>query len=137
MRRGKSPSFETQYMTPGYFSTLQDSVCARARFFCGETLENQAGVAIVNESFARRFWPSGGCDRKANQLQPDPKETPQWNEIVGIVKDVRDVQPTSPSRPEVFLPSAQNDRGYVGDIHPDEIGSERTDACPALGGAID
>jgi putative ABC transport system permease protein len=109
---GQSPSFETQYITPGYFSTLQVPF-VRGRDFSAADSGKSRGVAIVNESFARRFWPSGDSIGKRIRFSRDSNDTPQWNEIVGIVKDIRDVRPTSPSRPEIFLPSAQNDRGFL------------------------
>ncbi len=109
---GQSPSFETQYITPGYFSTLQVPF-VRGRDFSAADSGKSRGVAIVNESFARRFWPGGDSIGKRIRFSRDSNDTPQWNEIVGIVKDIRDVRPTSPSRPEVFLPSAQNDRGFL------------------------
>ena len=109
---GQSPSFETQYITPGYFSTLQVPF-VQGRDFSAADSGKSRGVAIVNESFARRFWPGGDSIGKRIRFSRDSNDTPQWNEIVGIVKDIRDVRPTSPSRPEVFLPSAQNDRGFL------------------------
>jgi putative ABC transport system permease protein len=109
---GRSSSFETQYITPGYFGTLQIPL-VRGRDFSAADTGKSRGVAIVNESFARRFWPTGDPIGKRINFNLDSKVKPEWTEIVGIVKDVRDVRPTSPSRPEVYLPSSQNDRGYL------------------------
>jgi putative ABC transport system permease protein len=102
----QSPSFETQYVTPGYFATLQVPF-VRGRDFSSADTSKSAGVAIVNESFARRYWPNADAIGKRINFDTDPNDEPQWHEVVGIAKDVRDVRPTAPSRPEVYIPSAQ------------------------------
>ena len=101
-----SPGFETQNVTPGYFSTLQIPF-VRGRDFSSEDKPKSPGVAIVNESFARRFWPTTDALGKRVNFNTDPKEKPDWREVVGIVKDIRDVRPSAASRPEIYCPAAK------------------------------
>jgi putative ABC transport system permease protein len=103
---GNSPSFETQYVTPGYFSTLQIPL-VRGRDFSSRDTATSPSVAIVNESFARRFWPTADAIGKRVNFNVDSKDKPDWHEVVGVVKDVRDVSPSSASRPEIYCPAAK------------------------------
>jgi putative ABC transport system permease protein len=109
---GISPTFETQYVTRDYFSTLQIPF-VRGRDFSAEDAPKSARVVIVNESFARRFWPNSDAIGKRVNFNVDPKEKQEWREVVGIVKDIRDVSPTSVSRPEIYCPAAQSGLNYV------------------------
>jgi putative ABC transport system permease protein len=64
-------------------------------------------VIIVNQTFARKFWPNEDAVGKRivmGGMSPDPK----WITIVGIVGDIRhaalDVEP----KPEMYVPFAQD-----------------------------
>ena len=103
---GNSPSFETQNITPGFFSTLRIPF-VRGRDFGAEDKPKSPGVAIVNESFARRFWPNADAIGKRVNFNMNEKEQPDWHEVVGIVKDIRDVSPGSAARPEIYSPAAK------------------------------
>ena len=104
---GNSPSFETQNVTRGYFSTLQIPIVRGRDFSAGDTAKS-AGVAIVNESFAHRNWPTTDAIGKRINTNTDPKDKPAWSEVIGIVKDVRDVSLSAPARPEVYFPATQS-----------------------------
>lgn len=94
-----------QTVVPGYFEVLGQSL-KQGRLF--EPRDNAAGappVAIVNESFARRFWPTGAHatpigDRVMVPILPSPSL-----EIVGIVADVRHGGPQqSEANGQVYIP---------------------------------
>ena len=104
---GKNSSFETQYVTPGYFSTLGIPF-VRGRDFSSADSPKSPGVVIVNESFARGFWPTADAIGKRVNFNLDPKDKPDWLEVIGIVKDIRDVNPSAVARPEIYTPAAQN-----------------------------
>jgi putative ABC transport system permease protein len=104
---GTNSSFETQYVTPGYFATLQIPF-VRGRDFSSEDMPKSPGVVIANESFARRFWPNADAIGKRVSFNKDPKGNPEWLEVVGIVKDIRDVSPSATARPEIYSPAAQS-----------------------------
>jgi putative ABC transport system permease protein len=104
---GKNSSFETQYVAPGYFSTLQIPF-VRGRDFSAGDEPKSPGVVIVNESFARHFWPTADAIGKRVNFNLDPKDKPDWLEVIGIVKDIRDVNPSAVARPEIYTPAAQN-----------------------------
>jgi putative ABC transport system permease protein len=83
---------------------------------------NSAGVAIVSESFARRFWnaPSASAAQAAigRHVQADfPKSDAFWVPrakggtltVIGVARDVReDGLPDAAGLPQLYLPAAQN-----------------------------
>src|SRR5207244_114222 len=64
-------------------------------------------VAVVNEAFARRFFP--GEDAVGKRFTDDVGEpNPKWIRIVGIVGDVRQFELGRAPEPEVYHPLAQS-----------------------------
>jgi len=62
---------------------------------------------VVNESFARKWWPRGGAIGKRVQ-QGFPDHDQSVYEIVGVVADVRQEGLDVDVKTEVFIPWAQN-----------------------------
>jgi len=68
-------------------------------------------VAIVNDAFARRFWPGGNAlGRRVKQGFPESREP--WVEIIGVVADVRIDGLDQPAPLQVYLPLAQSPRSF-------------------------
>jgi putative ABC transport system permease protein len=99
------PTAASNIVVPGYFETMQVPLL-QGRFFKDLDTEHSRLVAIVNQSFARRYWPGGSAVGKLIR-EGGPKGNQPYREIVGVVDDVKqegmDVEP----RPEVFLPVTQ------------------------------
>jgi predicted permease len=75
----------------GYFSTLQIPIRA-GRDLAPADVANDAPVAIVSETLARRLWPDGGSiGRQVRIIEPTPAGTSigPWRTVVGIAGDVR------------------------------------------------
>jgi putative ABC transport system permease protein len=106
--RADGASVDYRTVTPGYFRTLGIPL-ARGRAFGAGDVEGADPVAVVNESFARRYL----ADRVAvgRTVSFDGGRRPP-RRIVGVVGDVRSFI-GSPARPTVFLPSAQTPAGYT------------------------
>jgi len=66
-------------------------------------------VAIVNEAFARDYWP--GQDPIGKRLREGGAET--WRTVVGVIASVKHSGPGETARPEVSLPYAQLDPGMM------------------------
>jgi len=82
-------------VTPGFFATLGVPLLA-GRDFSARDVGDSATVAIVNETFARRFAPNGdivGLHMGFGDAGPTPLE------IVGVVKDMKDSDVTNPASP--------------------------------------
>ena len=73
-----------------------------------EARDNAAGappVAMVNETFARKFWPAypSGATPVGDRLFVPILASPSL-EIVGVVADVRHAGPTREADPQVYIP---------------------------------
>jgi putative ABC transport system permease protein len=67
------------------------------------TFSVDAGAAVVNETFARRFWSDG--DALGHRVkQGFPETTGRWIEIVGVVADVKTQGLDQPADMQVYLP---------------------------------
>jgi putative ABC transport system permease protein len=102
-----APTVEMQTVSQGFFSTLQIPF-VRGRDFSAAETPKSPPVVIVNEAFARRFFPNADPIGKRINFNTDSSHKPDWHEVVGEVKDVRDVSPTAAARPEVYLSLQQN-----------------------------
>ena len=98
-----TPQIYVNAAGPGHFKTLKISLIAGRDF---TYLDGAAapGVAIVNETLARRFWP--GQDAVGQRLRPldDVRTTV---EVIGVVRDSKYVTVGEEPRPFLFRPLAQ------------------------------
>ncbi len=94
--------------SPGYFDVLRIPLL-RGRFFNDRDSGAGAGVAIINEALARKFWPIG--EPLGERLILGKGYGPEFEEparqIVGIVGDVRNFGVTNGADPAVYIPLAQ------------------------------
>jgi putative ABC transport system permease protein len=94
---------------PGYFQTM--GVPLRAgRDFTERDTPDAPGVAIINETLARRNWPSEDPIGKRVTLDDprDNSQSPQWLTVVGVVKDVKQNSWTDAPWNEIYLPFQQS-----------------------------
>ena len=94
---------QLRQVTPGYLSAM------RIRLVSGRWLNEQdntdsEGVVVVNQAFAKRFFPGADVIGKRLQLMGDPQAK---REIVGVVGDVRHVALSEPDWAEMYVPFAQ------------------------------
>jgi putative ABC transport system permease protein len=92
-------------ITPGYFATMGIPVKSGREFKASDTADSMRSV-IINEAFAKRFWPGESpLGRRITYGTPDSNAV--WWTIVGVVGDSRRVGYDAPIRPETYLPLAQ------------------------------
>jgi predicted permease len=96
------PHAAQRIVDAGYFATM-DIEIVRGRRFDVTDGPGSPGVAIINQTAARRFWPSE--DPVGQRVQPDGVR--EWLTIVGIVEDVRHASLDTAAQPEVDWPFAQ------------------------------
>jgi putative ABC transport system permease protein len=99
---GKRPLAYWQSVTPDYLRTFGVRL-VRGRFFSDHDNENSAGVAIVNETLARRFWPN--ADAIGKHLIVARAELRV--EVVGVVADVKTTALDSDAGGELYSPYSQ------------------------------
>lgn len=109
---GDHMSVEWERVSPGYFSTLKMPLLAGREISDSDRLGTHK-VAVVNESFARRYFgqPQAALGHYfcggAGRVTPDI-------EIVGVVKDARHTTVRETPRRTVFLPYLQDtDPGHA------------------------
>jgi putative ABC transport system permease protein len=83
----------------------------KGRYFSEQDQRGDVGVAIVNETFAKRYFTNGDDplgkrikELGVNQNEGDPKQY----EIVGVVGDVHHNSLIRSATPELYLPHQQN-----------------------------
>jgi len=98
----QNPVILTVVALPGYFETMGMTLL-KGRWFTDQDVAAHAPrVAIVNETFARRFWPGQNPVGKRIRYASD-QPTP-WFQVTGLARDNRHYGLDAPVRPEVFLP---------------------------------
>ena len=103
---------------PGYFATMRLPLL-RGRDVAETDRADAPRVVVVNDFFARRYWPNEDAVGKRVTFEPSAV-APTWFTVVGVVKN--DVQSdwSGPPQEEVFLPYLQereylqSDGGHVG-----------------------
>ena len=94
--------------SPGYFGVMRIPFSSGRDFSAADTAA-APGVAIVNETAARKYWPGENPVGQSIKLHAGISSVGQTpRQVVGVVGDVRfdglDVEP----RPEVYIPFAQH-----------------------------
>ena len=106
---GREPSANVRNVTTEYFQTIKIPLLM-GRYFSEQDRRSAVGAAIVNETFARRYFanenPVGQriSELGVNQNEGDPKQY----EIVGVVGDVHHNSLTRSATPELYLLHQQN-----------------------------
>jgi predicted permease len=100
------------FVDPGYFRTLRMPL-REGRIWDQTEMMHSAPLVLVNESFAKRYFPNGdvlGHSLKIPTLKDEPPYTlaaPGSDgplQVVGVVSDALDDGLDKPIKPEIFLP---------------------------------
>jgi putative ABC transport system permease protein len=110
-------------VTPGYFELFR--IPLRSGRFINE--RDNAGalpIVVINETLARKTFPNEDPIGKQIRLRFDdfPVEETRARQIVGVVGDVKNIGPSQPTFPEVFVPTEQQQQILPGGtvlIHTD------------------
>jgi putative ABC transport system permease protein len=105
--KGDQPSADFFTISHEYFKTMQIPLL-KGREFTDRDQKQAPGVIIVNQAFARKFFP--GEDPVGKHIKPGistDEDDPVMREIVGIVADVRNRDLNSDLRPGFFVPHSQ------------------------------
>jgi putative ABC transport system permease protein len=85
----RNPLTNLEGISPGYFQTLGIPIIA-GRDISDDDRDGRPAVALVGESFARRFWPKGDAiGRRLRFPLPGSRYDRQWFTVVGIVGDAK------------------------------------------------
>ena len=96
------PFIDIEAVSPGWFTTLRVPLAA-GRTFTEADDATAPKVLIVNEAFARRFWPGANAIGKHIVVGRGPAPS----EVVGVAQNVRNQGIAQEAQPQVWLPFAQ------------------------------
>jgi predicted permease len=106
-------SFQSSVVEPGYFDTMGIRLL-KGRDFAASDRTGAAGAVIVNQTFARRFWPQGDPIDQGIRLLPQGSDGSVTEcQIVGVVQDVKNHSFEETPAPYVYRPFAQAMRSQM------------------------
>jgi predicted permease len=106
-RPANAPVAMINRTSPGYFQAMDTRIVA-GRDFTEQDDDKATRVAIINEAFARRFWPSENpIGKRFSQGSP---ESPR-REVIGVVQDGKYAGLNEDPRPYVARPLWQSYSG--------------------------
>jgi len=92
-----------------YFDTMKAGII-RGRAFTADDRQNSRRVAVVNEEFARMYWPNEDPIGKRLRLNEGQGV---WLEVVGLTKTGKYLYLAEPPTPFLYLPFAQQERAAM------------------------
>src|SRR6266542_4008863 len=103
-RGAETPSALYSRVSAGYFQTMEIPV-VEGRALTERDRADAPKVVIINETFARRFWP--GQNAVGKRFRSDRADGPPL-EVVGVVKDGKYLSLGEDPQPFFYLPMLQN-----------------------------
>jgi predicted permease len=100
------PDAQNREVTPGWHEAMAIPVM-QGRALAGSDDAQSPRVLVVNEAFARQFFPKGDVLGKRIRLGKLDNEFP-WATIVGVVGDVRNYSLEQPPEATMYWPTAQS-----------------------------
>jgi putative ABC transport system permease protein len=101
-------STSTNAIDESYFETMRIAML-RGRAFTLEDREDSRRTAIVNDTFARTYWPNVDPIGRRLRITPDGP----WIEVVGVARTVKYLYLAEAPQPYVYLPIAQHPRSRL------------------------
>jgi len=103
---GQEPRAGLLVVSADYFRALEIPLVAGRVFGRSDTAASPP-VSIVNQTFARRFWP--GQNAVGQRLRRGRAGSGRpWVEVIAVARDVRHRGLREPVRPEMFFPLSQD-----------------------------
>lgn len=103
-------------VSPGYFEAMGVTLLDGSLFTGAERDETEP-VAVIDETMAAKFWPGERAVGKRITIEQAEGSTPErplpvYRTVIGVVKNVRHYELTSPSRIQVYVPLGQTLRRW-------------------------
>ncbi len=89
-------------VTPTYFQTMGMSLIKGRGFAPDDSLDEASPVAIINETFARSYWPDEEAVGRRFKFD-DPNFKSPWFTITGVVRDIKRMGLDAPFGIEAYL----------------------------------
>lgn len=101
----ETPFSDLESVTPDYFEVMGIRLL-RGRYFTEQDKDDGAQVVIIDETMARRYWPSEEPIGQRLKMGDAASNFP-WLQIVGVVGHLKNYGVTEESRVEMFRPYTQ------------------------------
>ena len=99
----QAPLADASIVSPEYFHLL-GATLLRGRFFGELDDEKAPPVVVINETFARTYWPDENPVGKRLKLRiPGDRSSFFWNTVIGVVADARTESLEDSSAPQMYL----------------------------------
>jgi len=99
----QAPLVDASIVTPEYFHLLGMTL-VRGRLFSDFDDDKAPQIVVINEAFARAYWPNTDALGKRIQLPtPGDRSTFSWTTIVGVLADARTESLADSSVPQIYL----------------------------------
>ncbi len=110
---GHEPESNYRRVTPDYFRVMRIPV-SKGRAFTEHDTESAPFVVIINESFAKKFFPGEEPLGRSLIIGADAQNpNPPPREIVGVVGDVHHEGLDAEAGPEYYIPFDQSPQRYM------------------------
>ena len=103
-RGAQTPSALYSHVSPGYFQTMEIPL-VEGRVFTERDREGAPNIVVINETFARRFWPGQSAVGKRFRYS---RADGQLVEVAGVVKDGKYFSLGEDPKPFFYLPLLQS-----------------------------
>jgi len=102
---GEPPLMLYNYVSPGFFKTMGTSLVA-GRDLTWDDVYRLRPMVMVSENFARQTWgsPAAAVGKRVRQFTSTP-----WQEVIGVVENVRNHGVDQEASPCVYWPAMLND----------------------------
>jgi predicted permease len=98
---------QRRLVTRSYFATMRIQL-VRGRTFTADDRRGAPLVMVINETLAREAFPGeDAVGKRVACCEPGPDGSPNWKEVVGVVRDVRAQGLDEAPVPEFYLPMVQ------------------------------
>ena len=128
---GNTRSIYVNVVSPNHFKVTGMQLL-RGRDFTGQDVRGAEPVAIVNETFARQWFPNQDpLGQRFNYRSPNPSKQDEWSgaSVIGVVRDIKEGLTNEQSMPSIYLPFAQE---YVNGQPATLIVRTKSDAAAAM-----
>jgi putative ABC transport system permease protein len=102
---GQLPEADNRVMTPGYMQTMGIPLL-RGRAFTDADRTDSAHVAMINQTFAKRYFKDK--DPIGEELNLGTVDKPDWWRIVGVSSDVKSFGQDQPTHADIYRPFDQD-----------------------------
>jgi putative ABC transport system permease protein len=101
------------WVSPGHFALLETPVLAGHDFQAGDT-EASPKVAIVNQTFVRRYFGKANPIGRTFRSRSEPNYPETEYQIVGVTRDTKYFDLRMPTDAMVYAPASQNPAAVLG-----------------------